>query len=117
MITTFQQHIFSRRFPAFPATFLAAVRHHPSPPRRSKPAGKPNKEPPPSTFEPLLNLQEAASILGMHWKTLEGMARSGKVPAFKVGKRWRFRLSSLNPWLEDGLNSTTTNYAVLTGHE
>jgi excisionase family DNA binding protein len=68
-------------------------------------------------FEPLLNLQEAAAILGMHWKTLEGMARKGKVPAFKVGKRWRFRLSSLNNWLEEGLHSTTTDYAVLTGEE
>jgi excisionase family DNA binding protein len=68
-------------------------------------------------FEPLLNLQEAAAILGVHWKTLEGMARNGKVPAFKVGKRWRFRLSSLNKWLEHGLHSTTTDYAVLTGEE
>jgi excisionase family DNA binding protein len=66
-------------------------------------------------FEPLLNLQEAASVLGMHWKTLERMARDRKVPAFKVGKRWKFRLTSLNAWLEDGLNSTTTDYAVLTG--
>ena len=68
-------------------------------------------------FERLLNLQEAASILGMHWKTLEGMARNRKIPALKVGKRWRFRLSSLNHWLENGLNSTTTNHAVLTGQE
>ncbi len=72
---------------------------------------------PSSTFEPLLNLQEAASVLGMHWKTLEGKARSGKVPAFKVGKRWRFRLSSLNIWLETGLKLNTTNRAVLTGQE
>lgn len=68
-------------------------------------------------FEPLLDLREAAAVLGMHWKTLEGMARSGKVPAFKVGKRWRFRLTSLNAWLEHGLNSTTTSHAVLTEEE
>ena len=66
---------------------------------------------------PLLNLEEAASVLGMHWKTLERMARGRKVPALKVGKRWKFRLSSLNTWLEHGLNSTTTDYAVLTGEE
>ena len=70
-----------------------------------------------STFEPLLDLHEAASILGMHWKTLEGKARQKEVPAFKVGKRWRFRLSSLNIWLEDGLKSNTTDHAVLTGQE
>jgi excisionase family DNA binding protein len=68
-------------------------------------------------FEQLLNLQEAALILEVHWKTLEGMARNGEVPAFKVGKRWRFRLSSLNIWLEHGLNSNTTNHAALTGQE
>ena len=68
-------------------------------------------------FEPLLNLEEAAAVLGMHWKTLEGMARNRKVPALKVGKRWRFRLSSLNTWLENELNSTTTSHAALTGEE
>ena len=64
--------------------------------------------PQPREFEPLMNLEEAAAVLGMHWKTLERM---------KVGKRWKFRLTSLNAWLEDGLNSTTTNRAVLTGQE
>jgi excisionase family DNA binding protein len=68
-------------------------------------------------FERLLNLREAALVLEMHWKTLEGMARKGRVPALKVGKRWKFRLSSLNRWLDDQLNSTTTDRAVLTGQE
>ena len=65
-------------------------------------------------FEPLLDLHEAASILGMHWKTLEAKARGHEVPAFKVGKRWRFRLSSLNQWLEQGINSNTTDHADVT---
>jgi excisionase family DNA binding protein len=68
-------------------------------------------------FEPLLDLHEAASILGMHWKTLEGKARQREVPAFKVGKRWRFRLSSLNSWLETGLKSNTTDQAAVTRQE
>jgi excisionase family DNA binding protein len=70
-----------------------------------------------SDFEPLLDLREAASILGMHWKTLEGKARNREIPAFKVGKRWRFRLSSLNIWLENGIKSNITDHAVLTGQE
>ena len=81
----------------------------------------PNKEavrgPLRRAFAPLLNLEEAGSVLGMDWKTLERMARDRKVPAFKVGKRWKFRLTSLNAWLEHGVNSTTTDYAVLTGEE
>lgn len=69
------------------------------------------------TFEELLGLREAASLLGMHWKTLETMARGRRIPALKVGKRWRFRVSSLNSWLENGINSNTTNHAALTGQE
>jgi excisionase family DNA binding protein len=68
-------------------------------------------------FEPLLDLHEAATVLGMHWKTLEGKARQHEVPAFKVGKRWRFRLSSLNSWLETGLKLNTTDRAVVTRQE
>ena len=78
---------------------------------------KPNEASISPSFERLLDLREAAAILGMHWKTLEGMARNRKVPALKVGKRWRFRLSSLNRWLENELNSTTTNHAAVTGEE
>ena len=70
-----------------------------------------------TTFEPLLDLHEAASILGMHWKTLEGKARHKEVPAFKVGKRWRFRLSSLNSWLESGLKSNTTDQVAVAERE
>ncbi len=70
-----------------------------------------------SVFEPLMDLQEAALVLGIHWKTLEIKARQRQIPAFKVGKRWRFRLSSLNLWLENGINSNTTDQAVVTGQE
>lgn len=81
-----------------------------------------NGKPTPATvgigaFEELLGLREAASLLGMHWKTLETMARDHRIPALKVGKRWRFRVSSLNSWLENGINSNTTNHAALTGQE
>ncbi len=69
------------------------------------------------SFEPLLDLHDAAEVLGMHWKTLESKARNKEVPAFKVGKRWRFRLSSLNSWLETGLKSNTTDRAAVTRQE
>lgn len=68
-------------------------------------------------FEELLDLRQTASLLGMHWKTLETMARHRRIPALKVGKRWRFRVSSLNVWLEHGLNSNATNHVALTGQE
>jgi len=80
-------------------------------------AAKPHSRALTPTFEPLLDLHEAASVLGMHWKTLEGKARQHEVPAFKVGKRWRFRLSSLNSWLESGLKSNTADQVAVAGRE
>ena len=71
----------------------------------------------PTAFEPLLDLHQASAVLGMHWKTLEAKARGHEVPAFKVGKRWRFRLSSLNSWLERGLKSNTSDQAAVTRRE
>jgi excisionase family DNA binding protein len=80
-------------------------------------ATKPSPRSLTTAFEPLLDLHEAASILGMHEKTLEKKAREKKVPACKLGKRWRFRLSSLNSWLETGIKSNTTDRAEVTGQE
>ena len=42
-----------------------------------------------SAFETPLDLHEAASILGMHYKTLEKKARNREIPAMKVGKAVR----------------------------
>ena len=54
-------------------------------------------------FERLLSLREAAVLLGVYWKTLEGMARKSAVPAFRIGGRWRFRASVLDEWLQKRL--------------
>lgn len=48
----------------------------------------------------ILNAQEAARLMGAHVETIRRMARKGKIPAFKVGKDWRFRQSSLLIWSE-----------------
>lgn len=47
-------------------------------------------------FEPLVDSRTAAPTLGVHYKTLERMARKGEVPAFKIGRSWSFRLSLLS---------------------
>jgi excisionase family DNA binding protein len=56
-------------------------------------------------FEPLLNVEQAAQLLGgMHPKTLMRMARTNEVPAIKLGRFWYFRATSLDTWVE--LSST-----------
>ena len=52
------------------------------------------------TFEPLLDTEEAAKLLRIHPKTLRRSARLGEIPATRIGRLWRFRVSVLNQWLE-----------------
>jgi excisionase family DNA binding protein len=51
-------------------------------------------------FEPLLDVIEAARLLRIHPKTLRVKARRGVIPAVRIGRVWRFRVSTLNRWLE-----------------
>lgn len=65
-----------------------------------EPQHKPSMPAAPSpTFEPLLDSDEAAALLRIHPKTLQRMAREGKIAAVHIGKLWRFRASDLNRWL------------------
>jgi excisionase family DNA binding protein len=50
-------------------------------------------------FEPLLDSTQAASLLRIHPKTLQKMARRGQIQGAHVGKHWRFRASELNDWI------------------
>jgi excisionase family DNA binding protein len=57
------------------------------------------------SFEPLLSAREAAKLLGVHEKTIQALARSGEIPCLRFGKYWKFRESSLDAWVRDGLTS------------
>ncbi len=50
-------------------------------------------------FEPLLDDQQAATLLGVHAKTLQRYARTGRIPAHRIGRFWRYRASELDLWL------------------
>ena len=56
-------------------------------------------------FEQLLDTDEAAALLKIHPKTLQQMARSGRIIGVRIGKLWRFRASVLNDWLEHKMAS------------
>ena len=56
-------------------------------------------------FEPTLNSQQAAALLQIHPKTLQKMARQGRVPAHQIGDLWRFRASELDEWLRNEVSS------------
>jgi excisionase family DNA binding protein len=48
----------------------------------------------------LLAVSEVAAYLGLHRATVVDFARRGKLPAFKVGREWRFRADDIRAWLE-----------------
>jgi excisionase family DNA binding protein len=55
------------------------------------------------TFEPLIDANEAGRILKLHPVTIREMAGQGRLPGLKIGKVWRFRVSSLDAWIDSQL--------------
>lgn len=47
----------------------------------------------------VLNAEEAAELLGVSAWTVREQARTGGIPARKVGKEWRFSRTALLEWL------------------
>lgn len=56
-------------------------------------------------FEPLIDVPRASALLKLHEKTVQAMCRSGVLPAIRLGKYWRFRVSTLDAWLSERLSS------------
>jgi excisionase family DNA binding protein len=53
------------------------------------------------TSDDVLTTLEAAAMLGAHIETVRRLARKGAIPAFKVGKDWRFSSQALRQWAAD----------------
>jgi len=77
----------------------------------------PRTKPPERLFnmshEPLLNDAEAARFLGgLHPKTVQRMARRGELPAYRIGRYWRYRRTELDAWLRSQARSHHSNEPV-----
>ena len=48
-------------------------------------------------------IDEAAEYLRAHKITVYRWAREGKIPAFKIGSRWRFKKEQIERWIEKSL--------------
>jgi excisionase family DNA binding protein len=53
--------------------------------------------------EPLLDTDQAASIMRVHPKTLQRYARQGLIRGFQLGTMWRFRASDIDRWISERL--------------
>jgi len=56
----------------------------------------------------VLNPNQVASLLQCHPKTVLRLAQSGRIPAARVGKLWRFSRVAVLQWIEaQGYNQST----------
>ena len=69
------------------------------------------------TFERLYSAEEAAIYLRIHVKTPQRLARLGDVPAARIGKYWRFRLSDLDQWVREHQNRISRPFRVERGED
>lgn len=49
----------------------------------------------PDTQEELLTVQEAATFLRLHYRTVQRMLKEGRLPGRKIGKEWRIHREEL----------------------
>ncbi|HKW18353.1 MAG TPA: helix-turn-helix domain-containing protein [Terriglobales bacterium] len=54
----------------------------------------------------VMNIRQASQYLGVSPDTLYKYVNEQKIPAFKLGNRWRFKKSKLDQWMEDKSSET-----------
>jgi excisionase family DNA binding protein len=53
------------------------------------------------TDKPYLTVDEVARRFGVNATTVYRLVQRGKLPAFKIGKQWRFSERRLDEWVAD----------------
>jgi excisionase family DNA binding protein len=56
----------------------------------------------------VMNVNEASRYLGISPDTLYRYASMERIPAFKLGNRWRFKKTVLDEWMEFKSKNSTT---------
>ena len=51
--------------------------------------------------KPYLTVEEVAKRFGVNITTVYRLVQRGKLPAFKIGKQWRFSQHRLDEWVAD----------------
>jgi len=56
----------------------------------------------PETIEKWSNLEETAEYLGVTKDTIRNWIKKTDIPAHKVGRLWKFKLSEVDEWIKNG---------------
>ena len=54
----------------------------------------------------ILTLEEASHLLKLSKSTVYSLAQKRKIPAYKIGRSWRFVKDYLIKWLSDGARAS-----------
>jgi excisionase family DNA binding protein len=57
---------------------------------------------PQATVEPWISLAEIAQHLGVHVESVRRWVKGNGMPAAKIGKVWRFKVSEVDRWAKAG---------------
>jgi excisionase family DNA binding protein len=52
--------------------------------------------------EPWSSLEEVAIFLGVNKDTVRNWIKKTDIPAHKVGRQWKFKLSEIDVWVKSG---------------
>lgn len=52
--------------------------------------------------EPWCSLEEVAKYLGVNKGTIRAWIKKETIPAKKVGRQWKFKLSEIDEWVKSG---------------
>ena len=62
--------------------------------------------------EKWVNLEDIADHLSVSTDTVRNWIKSGKIPYYRAGKRYKFRISEVDEWLKSGkMNDENEGYA------
>jgi excisionase family DNA binding protein len=63
----------------------------------------------------ILDVEGAASVLGVSTRTVYNLARKGEIPAMRVGREWRFARQNLIAWVTNGSQADQLAVALRNG--
>ena len=52
--------------------------------------------------EPWVNLEEVSEYLGVNKDTVRNWIKKTDIPAHKIGRQWKFKLSEIDEWVKSG---------------
>jgi excisionase family DNA binding protein len=61
----------------------------------------------------IIDVHQAAEVLGYHEETLRRMTREGRVPAFRIGRKWHYDRKVLARWMADHLAQEHQRHVAL----